>query len=38
MSGIFALIDCDSFFVSCEQAEKPELKGKPVCVIGGVGG
>lgn len=38
MSRIFALIDCDSFFVSCEQAEKPELKGKPVCVIGGVGG
>lgn len=38
MSKIFALIDCDSFFVSCEQAENPELKGKPVCVIGGVGG
>ncbi len=38
MSKIFALIDCDSFFVSCEQAENPVLKGKPVCVIGGVGG
>ena len=38
MSKIFALIDCDSFFVSCEQAENPALKGKPVCVIGGVGG
>ncbi len=38
MSKVFALIDCDSFFVSCEQAENPALKGKPVCVIGSVGG
>ena len=30
---IIALVDCDSFFVSCEQALKPELKGKPVCVL-----
>lgn len=28
-----ALVDCDSFFVSCEQALKPELQGKPVCVL-----
>lgn len=30
---IIALVDCDSFFVSCEQKRNPELKNKPVCVI-----
>lgn len=30
---VIALIDCDSFFVSCEQKMNPELKGKPVCVL-----
>ena len=30
-----ALIDCDSFFVSCEQKTNPELKGKPVSVVSG---
>ena len=30
---IIALIDCDSFFVSCERADNPSLQGKPVCVI-----
>ncbi|MBR2526456.1 hypothetical protein IKE67_08340 [bacterium] len=38
MDKVYALIDCDSFFVSCEQAVCPELKGKPVCVTGGVNG
>ncbi|MCQ2957578.1 MAG: hypothetical protein MJ180_01600 [Candidatus Gastranaerophilales bacterium] len=33
MERIIALVDCDSFFVSCEQAVKPELKGQPVCVL-----
>jgi len=35
MSGskVIALIDCDSFFVSCEQLFNPALKGKPVCVL-----
>ncbi len=30
---VIALVDCDSFFVSCEQKRKPELKGKAVCVL-----
>ena len=28
-----ALVDCDSFFVCCEQKVNPELKWKPVSVI-----
>lgn len=28
-----ALVDCDAFFVSCEQKRNPELKEKAVCVI-----
>lgn len=28
-----ALIDCDSFFVSCEQAVDKSLQEKPVCVL-----
>ena len=38
MDKVYALVDCDSFFVSCEQAVSPDLKGKPVCVTGGVNG
>lgn len=30
-----ALIDCDSFFVSCERKLNPELKGMPVSVVSG---
>lgn len=30
-----ALIDCDSFFVSCERKLNPELKGIPVDVVSG---
>lgn len=30
---IIALIDCDSFFVSCEQAIDKSLQGKAVCVL-----
>lgn len=35
--NVIALVDCDSFFVSCEQAVNSELKGKPVCVMSGRG-
>ena len=31
--NVIALVDCDSFFVCCEQKMNPELKGKPVSVI-----
>ena len=37
MKHIIALVDCDSFFVSCEQSVNHELKGKPVCVMSGRG-
>ena len=30
---IIALVDCDSFFVSCEQAFDESLQNKPVCVL-----
>jgi DNA polymerase V len=30
---IFALIDCNNFFVSCERVFRPELEGRPVVVL-----
>jgi len=33
MSSIFALIDCNNFFVSCERIFRPELNNKPVVVL-----
>ncbi|TGE26580.1 Y-family DNA polymerase [Hymenobacter metallicola] len=30
---MFALVDCNSFYVSCEQAFQPRLAGKPVVVL-----
>ena len=33
MTKIFALIDCNNFFVSCERIFRPDLEGKPVVVL-----
>jgi DNA polymerase V len=30
---VFALIDCNNFFVSCERLFRPDLQGKPVVVL-----
>ncbi|MDR6300255.1 Y-family DNA polymerase [Mesonia maritima] len=30
---MIALIDCNSFYASCEQVFRPDLKGKPVVVL-----
>lgn len=33
MGGVFALVDCNNFFVSCERVFAPELEGQPVVVL-----
>lgn len=33
MSKYIALVDCDSFFCSCERKLNPELNNKPLCVV-----
>ncbi|MES2971918.1 MAG: Y-family DNA polymerase [Patescibacteria group bacterium] len=33
MRPVFALIDCNNFFVSCERVFRPDLQGKPVVVL-----
>ena len=30
---IFALMDCNSFYCSCERVFRPELKQKPIIVL-----
>ncbi len=33
--SVFALVDCNNFFVSCERAFRPALEGRPVVVLAG---
>src|SRR5690554_1490947 len=33
MSQIFALVDCNNFYASCERLFRPDLAGKPVLVL-----
>ncbi|MEI7999194.1 MAG: Y-family DNA polymerase [Candidatus Omnitrophota bacterium] len=33
MTKVFALVDCNSFYVSCERVFNPALKDKPVVVL-----
>lgn len=33
MKTVFALIDCNNFFVSCERLFRPDLENKPVVVL-----
>ena len=33
MNTVFALVDCNNFFVSCERLFRPDLEGRPVVVL-----
>ena len=33
MRPVFAIVDCDSFYVSCERLRDPRLAGQPVVVL-----
>jgi DNA polymerase V len=33
MPKVYALIDCNNFFASCERVFRPDLEGKPVIVL-----
>ena len=33
MKEVFALVDCNNFYVSCEQVFRPKLRGRPVLVL-----
>ena len=32
---MYALCDCNNFFVSCERVFRPDLEGKPIVVLSG---
>ncbi|GAV19206.1 DNA polymerase IV [Mariprofundus micogutta] len=32
-SNAIAHVDCDAFYASCEAARRPDLKGRPICVL-----
>ena len=36
MKKVFALVDCNSFYVSCERVFRPDLNGKAVGVLSGI--
>ncbi|APD07993.1 protein ImpB [Flavobacteriaceae bacterium UJ101] len=31
--SMYALVDCNNFFASCERVFRPELQGKPIAVL-----
>jgi len=33
MKDMFALVDCNNFYASCERAFDPRLDGKPIVVL-----
>ena len=30
---MFALVDCNNFYASCERAFNPNLEGKPIAIL-----
>ena len=33
MSNVFALVDCNNFYASCEKLFRPDLRHRPVVVL-----